>query len=59
MAEDVPFSFQPDGWVENQPQFAGLSQDQVWPYLRYKTEALGQAHRGRAFKEKSYVRHVR
>ncbi|KAG0442624.1 hypothetical protein HPB47_015655 [Ixodes persulcatus] len=61
MAEDgsIPFPFPPDGWTENAPRFANLSQDEVWRYLHNKTDSLRQAHRGWAFKEEGYVRNVR
>ncbi|EEC17135.1 hypothetical protein IscW_ISCW012603 [Ixodes scapularis] len=61
MAEDenIPFSFQGDGWVENPPQCANLSQDEVWRYLRSKLDSVQHANRGWAFKEEGYVRNVR
>ncbi|KAM7281352.1 uncharacterized protein ISCGN_006295 [Ixodes scapularis] len=61
MAEDgsIPFPFPPDGWTENTPPFANLSQDEVWRYLHRKTDSLRRAHRGWAFKEEGYVRNVR
>lgn len=62
MAEDenIPFSFQADGWVENPPQCANLSQDEVWRYLRSKSDSVRHGNRGWAFKEEGYVRlHLR
>ncbi|CAN7981275.1 unnamed protein product [Ixodes pacificus] len=57
--ENIPFLFQADGWVENPPQCANLSQDEVWRYLRSKSDSVRHANRGWTFKEEGYVRNVR
>ncbi|KAG0422663.1 hypothetical protein HPB47_001522 [Ixodes persulcatus] len=57
MAEDenIPFSFQADGWVENPPQCANLSQDEVWRYLSSKSDSVRHGNRRWAFKEEGAV----